>query len=206
MHSRHIRPAGVDELPVDLVAEQEKIVFPDDVAEPLHLFAGVEVAGGIVGVANQYRLGSRRDTFLELLYGGQSEAVLDMRPDTADDSPHRDGERHVVCVEGVGDNDFVTGTQAGQKSEKHRLGTARRDYYVFRRKVDAVLRIIADHLGAKRKAAVGRAVFEYFPVDMLKGIEPAARGSDVGLPYVEMVDLDSVALRLVGIRGELAYG
>ena len=206
VHRGHVWPSGVDELPVDLVAEQEKVMPADYVSELLHLLAGVEIARGVVGIADEYGLGPGGDLLLELLDRRQAEAVLDAGLDAAYHGADRNRESHVVGIEGVGDYDLVARAETGQEREEHGLGAAGGDDYLLRRQVYAVFRVIADHLGAQGEAAVGGAVFEYLPVDMPEGVEAAAGRPDVGLADVEMIDLDSVALRLVSVGRKLAYG
>ena len=55
---------------------------------------------------------------------------------------------------------------------------------------------------AQFEQSVGRAVLEYLTVDVVQGFKGALRCLDVGLAYVEMVNMHAVAFRLVCVRGE----
>ena len=175
----------------------------DDVAKPLHLLARIEVARRVVGVADQDGLGARSDLLLERLHRRQAEAVFDMRLDALDHGAYGDGERHVIGIERVRDDDFVARPETGQEREQHGLGAARRHDDFLRRKVDAVLCVVLHHLGAQAQVAVGRAVLQDAAVDGLEGVQTALRRLDIGLADVEMIDVHAVALGRVGIRSQL---
>lgn len=109
---RDVGRAGVDEFAVDFVGKEIEVVFFDHAAYLLHLAAGVEVAGGIVGVADKYCACARVDEFFEFFDGGQRESVFDGGCDGAYHGSCRDGEGHIVGVGRLRHNDFVAGVEA----------------------------------------------------------------------------------------------
>ena len=203
MEGGDVRHARVDELAVHLVAEQEEVVLLDDIAQALHLLAGVEVARRVVGVADEDGLGARGDLLLEGLHGGQAEAVLDVGLDALDHGAHGDGEGHVVGVERIRDDHFVARPEAPEEGEQHRLGAAGGDDDLLRRKINPVLSVVLHHLGAQREVAVGRAVLQDAAIHGLEGVETALRGLDVRLADIEVIDVYAVALGRVGVRSQL---
>ena len=98
MEGRDVRGACVAEFAIDLVGVEKQVVFFDDVAQKIHFAAGVEIAGGVVGVADKDSFGAGGDQFLELFDGRERKAVLDGRWDGHDLGSGRDCERHVVGV------------------------------------------------------------------------------------------------------------
>ena len=68
--SRNIRRTGVYELAVNLIGEQVKVIFLNQVTQLQHLLAGVKITRGVVGVANEYTLGTLCDELLEFLNWG----------------------------------------------------------------------------------------------------------------------------------------
>jgi len=69
--------AVVDELLVDLVADEEQVVLLDQADDAPDLLGRVDRAGRVVRRAEQDGLGPRRDPGLDGLDRRQAEAVLD---------------------------------------------------------------------------------------------------------------------------------
>ena len=65
MTCRNIRRPRVDELTVDLVREKVKIVLPHQIADLIHLLAGIQIARRIVGITDQDCLRALCDQFLD---------------------------------------------------------------------------------------------------------------------------------------------
>ena len=206
MAGADVRAARVDELAIDLVAEQIEVVLLHEVAYLVHFAACIEVARGVVRVADED--GSRLfvDEFLELLDLGQREAFVDGGRDGADDGACRDGERHVVGVGGLRHDDFVAGVQAGQEREEHGLAAAAGDDDVVGREVDVVLLVVADQLFAIAQIALAGAVLQDAAVDVPDGVDGRLGRRQVWLTDVQVVDVYSAVLGGVGQGSQLADG
>ena len=198
VHRGDIRRARVDELAVHLVGEEVQVVFLDQVADAVHLALGVQVARGVVGVADKDGLRALVDQFLELFHLGEAETFLDGGDDGADHGAGGDGERHVVRVRRFRDDDLVAGVQAAQEREKDRLAAAARDDDLIGGQFDLVPVVVRHKCLAQRPIPLGRAVLEGFPVDMLEGLQRLRGRRQVRLADVQLVDLHAPVLGGIG--------
>ena len=121
MEGRDIGCAGIAELPVDLVGEEEEVIFLDQVAYLQHLFHRIEVARGVVGIADEDAFGAGGNQFLELLDRGEREAVVYARRHGDDLGTGRDGEGHIVGIGRLGHDNLVAGVEASHEREQHGL-------------------------------------------------------------------------------------
>ena len=203
MESGNVRHTGVDEFSVNLVAEQIQIVFLDYIPELKHFLAGIEIAGRIVGVADEDSLGLFGNLLLKSLNARKTETILDTGLHAFDHSADRNGKSHIVCIERVGHDHLVTRAQAGQKGEEHGLRTTCSDDNLIRRKVDAVLRIILDHLGPECQITVRGTIFQDFPVDVLESVKRTLRSLDVRLADVKVINVYTISFCIVCVLGQL---
>ena len=194
VHGGDIGRTGIDELAVNLVREQIQVVFLDQVADPVHFPLGVQIARGIVGVADEDSLRPFVNQFLELLDLGQAEAFLDGRDDRADHRSRGDGEGHIVRVRRLRDDDFVARIQAAQESEKDRLATAGGDDDIIGRELDLVAVVVLHKCLTQRAIALRRAILQRGPVDMLERLQRLRRRGQVRLADVQLVDLHAPVL------------
>ena len=206
MASTDVRAAGIDELAINLVAEQIKVILLDEIAYLIHFATGVEVARRVVGVTDKYGTRLFVDKFLELLDLRQGEAFLDGCSDGSDDGTSRDGKRHVVCVCRFRHNYLVAGIQTCQEGEQHGLTATAGDDDILRCEVDVVLAVVADQLLAIAEITLAGAVFEDTPVDILYGIDCRFRCREVWLTDVEVVNMYSFLLGSIGQGSQLADG
>ncbi len=202
MEGRDVGRARVAELAVDLVGEKEEVVFLHEVADLEHLLHCVEIAGGVVGVADEYALCARSDQFLEFLDGGQCEAFVDARGHGDDLGSGRDGEGHIVGVGRLGHDDLVARIETCHKGEQHGLGAAGGDDDVVDIDVDIETLVILLQLLAQRRQTVRRAVFQHFAVDLLESFKAFGRCRHIGLADIEPVDLYASFGSLCGKRIE----
>ena len=205
MARRDVGRTRIDEFAVDLVREEEQVVFLDQIADLVHLPPRIEVTRRVVGVADQDAARAFVDQFLELLDRGQREAVLDRRYHRADHRSGRDREGHVVGIGRFGDDDLVARVETRHEGEQHGFGTARGDDDLLGREFDLVLVVVGDQLLTQRTIAVAGAVFQYFAVDAFQRVESYLRGREVGLSDVQVVDLDPSCPGGIGQRHEFAY-
>ena len=199
MAGRDIGRARVDEFAVNLVREEEQIVLLHQIADLIHLLAGVEIPRRVVGVADQDAARAFVDELLELLDGRQRESLLDRREHGADHGARRDGEGHVVGVGGLRNDDLVARIQARHEGEQHGLRAARGDDDVVGVQANLVLLVVARELLAQGAVAVAGAVLQNRAVDPLQGVEPHPGRGQVGLSDVQVVYLR--AARLGGLSG-----
>ena len=146
MAGRDVGRVGVDELAVDLIGEEEKVVLLDQIANLVHLLASVEVARRVVGVADEEGSRVLVDEGFKLLNGGKGKSLFDGGGDGADAGTGGNGKRHVVGVGGLGDDDFITGVQAGEESKQHSLRTTGSDDDVVGSELNVVAVIVVDQL------------------------------------------------------------
>ena len=131
MESRDVRRTGVDKLPVNLVREEEKVVFLHKVANLIHLAAGVEVAARIVRIADEYTFGALGDKFLDFIDMWQRESLLYRGDNRTDDGSGGNGERHVVSVCRFRNNNLISRIETGEKSKENSFTASCRDDYVI---------------------------------------------------------------------------
>ena len=132
VHYRMILAVIVAEFAVHFIGHQEEVVLLDNLSQHVEFFFGIEIAGGVVRIANQDRLGLGRDFLVELFNRGKGEAVLDFGDDGYRGHPGQSGKAGIVGVERFGHDYFIAGVQTGHESEKNRFGTAvGHDDFVF---------------------------------------------------------------------------
>ena len=176
------------------------------VGDGLQFGAGVDIARRVVGVADQYTLGARRDEPLELRDVGQAEAGLDGGGHGHDMRAGRYGERHVVGIRRFGHDDLVARVEACHEREEHCLRTAGGDDDLVGPDVEAAATVIFGEFDAQRLEALRRGVFEHLAVDVAQGLESLRGCGHVGLADVEFVDRDAAAFGGAGRAGKTAYG
>ena len=140
---------GVDELSIDFVGKEVEVVFLHEVAQLQHLFLGIEIARGVVGVADEDGARLVGDLFLKLLHGWEFESVLNACLDGLDHGATGDGKRHVVGITGVGNDDFVSRVEACHVGKHDSLRASCGNYDFIRRDVNTILGVVANHLGAQ---------------------------------------------------------
>ena len=114
-----------------------------------HLFLGIEIARGVVGVADEDGARLVGDLFLKLLHRRQFEAVLNMGLHRLDHCAAGDGKRHVVGITGVGNDDFVSRVEARHVGKHDSLRASCGNYDFVGRDVNTILGVVANHLGAQ---------------------------------------------------------
>ena len=143
---RDIGRARIDKLSIDLIREEEQIVLLHQIADAVHLLAGIEVARRIVGITDQNTACTLVDKLLKLLNLGQRETLLDRGRDGADNGSCRDSKGHIVGVGGFGDNDLVTRVKARHKGKQHGLRASRGDDNIVCREFYLILVVVANQL------------------------------------------------------------
>jgi len=203
VESRDIGRAGVAEFAIDLVGEKEEVVFLDQVAELVHFFLRIEITRRVVGIADEDSLRAGRDKRFELLERRQRETFFNRRRNRLDNRAAGDGEGHVVGVGRFGDNQFVSGVEARHEGEEDRLGTACGDDNIVGIDNNIVLRIVFHQFFAETADTLAGRILQHCTVDAAHGFETAFRCRQVGLPDIEVIDLDTPLYGTVGQRNEL---
>ena len=197
-----IRRFGVDELAIDLVGDEIEVVFLHQVTYLPHLLFGVEVACGVVGVADEDSTCLGSYLFLELLDRRQFEAVLDIRLDGFDHGSAGDGEGHVVGVGRVCDDNLVAGVETAHISEHDCLRTAGGDDDLVGREVNAVIGIVTDHLCPQRFESLRWRIGEDVLFEVPDRFEGLRRCLDIRLSDIEVIDMHPCQLGFVSVSGE----
>ena len=143
MHAGVVGLIGVAELAVYLVGVDVEVVLACDVSELFDFVLGVEDSGGVAGVADDDTLGAGGDVFLELLDGGDGEAVVDGGGDGHEFHVVDNGEGIVVGVEGLEYDDFIVGIAGYGKGYLQGFRTACCDIDVGVVYIDADVLIVA---------------------------------------------------------------
>ena len=200
-----IRRTGVDIFAIDLVGEEVKVVLLHEVAYLVHLAAGVEIARGVVGIADHDGTCAVVDELLKLLHLWQREAFLYSSSYGTYARARGDGKRHVVGVGWLGDDNLVARVKTRHKGEEHRLASSRGDDDVVGIDIDVVTTVIAHELLTVALDTLGRRIFKNVAVDTLQGIESNLWCGQIGLADVEVIDLRPTLLCSGSKRCELAY-
>ena len=93
VHGADMRSA-VAEVAVGFVGKKVEVVADDEFPEGLHLFAAVEVAGGVIGVADHDGLCAGRDELFEFGDGWKGEPAFYIGGKRFDDNTGGNGEIH----------------------------------------------------------------------------------------------------------------
>ena len=204
MHAGVVGLIGVAELAVYLVGVDVEVVLACDVAELLYLVPGVEDTGGVAGVADDDALGPGGDVALELLDGGNCETVVYGCGDGHEPYVVDDGEGVVVGVERLQYYNLVVGVAGDGEGYLQGLGAACRDVDVGIVHVDSEILIVAGQAFAVGFVACGVGVGDELEMILLYGIQGFHGRFDVGLAYVEMIDLYASFLCRIGVGHQFA--
>lgn len=204
LHDAEVFEAVVAELAIDLVGKEVEVVLLDDVSNLEELFFGVEVARGVVGVADHDGLGVGGDGLLELLDGRQCEAALDVAGDGLDLSAAEFGEGVVVGVVRFGDDDFVVGVEADGEGELQGLAAAVGDDDLVGGHLDAMTMVVLAEFLAIGHIAGAVAVGEDADLGLSEDFESALGGLDIGLADVEVIDMDATFFCCISEGDEFA--
>ena len=206
MAGADIGTSCIDKFTIDLVGEEIQVVFLHQITYLVHLTARVEVARGIVGIADEDSACTLVDELFELLHLRQREAFFYSGGDGTNDCSCRDGKCHIVGIGRFGHDNLVARIQTGQKGEEHSLRTAAGDDDVIGREVDMVLLIILHQLGPVAQIALAGTVFQYLAVDVSDGIDGRSGCRQVRLSDIQMINMDTALLGCVGQGSELPDG
>lgn len=199
LHYAEVFSSVVAELAINLVSKEEEVVFLNQLSNLEELLFGVEVTGGVVGVADHDSAGLGGDSLLKFLDGRQSETVLDGAGDGFDLAVAEHSEGVVVCIVGFGNQDLFTRIETYGESELKGLGTAAGyDDLVFV-DVDVVALVVLNEFLTIAEVAVGGSISENADFGFCESLESTLGGLDVGLADVEVDNLGSASLGSIAI-------
>ena len=188
----------VTEFAVNLVSEEEEVVFLGNLTQFQDFLFGVQVTSGVVGVTDHDSFRLRGDYLLEILDGRQCEAVLDGGNDGLHDNTAHGGESVVVGIERFRDDDFVARIHAAVEGEKETFATTGGNDDFVDGDVDTHAVVVFHQFFAVAEISSRVAVSDYGNVGVAHGITGTFRGLNVGLTDVKVVNVDTTTFG--GIR------
>ena len=202
--------AAVDQLPVDLVADEEEAVLLGDVRHEPPLLGRQHQAGGVAGVGHQDGPGPGGDPGLDLLPGGKAVARLRVGGNGTDRRAGHPDEGVIVGIVGLGHQNLVPILQQAGKEDLQGLAAAvgRQDIVTG----DGIAQsgvIIPGRLQIRLHAGRGGIGQNLF-TKALHCVKERLRSLNVRLADVQPIDRPPLGLRLhhIGMelpnRGEMA--
>ena len=170
VHRTDIRTAGVDILTVNLIREEIEVVLLYQVANLIHLSAGIEIACRVVWVTNQDGTGALIDKLLKLLHLRQGETFFYRCSDGTDLGTRRDGKRHIVSVSWFWHDNLVARVEAAHEREEYSLRTSRCNDDIIGSYVDVIFLIVIYKPLAIAEIALTWRILQDRAVYMLQGI------------------------------------
>ena len=164
MESRDIGSTRIAKLAIDLIREEEKVIFLHQISQLVHLFLGVKITGRIVGVTNQDGFRTRCDQLLKTLKRRQRKTFVNRRRDGLDYRTTGNGKGHVVGIGRLWHDNLITGIQAGHEREEDSLRSACRDDDIVSRDMDIELVVILDQLLAETTNAFTGRILQHLPI------------------------------------------
>ena len=200
------RLAGVDELAVGLVADDEQVVGLGHVHQHTHLLRRQDGAGGVAGVGDHDGAGVLVDLRLDLGAVGVVVAVMGRGGDGVDLRAAGVGHGVVVGIEGLGDEDLIAVIQDAVHGDLQRLAAAVGDEDITGIEVHTQIGVVlADGLDQLRDTG-GRGIGQHRQVKVLHRIEVRLGRFDIRLTDVQMIDLPALGLRRHRVGVELPHG
>ena len=211
---RHILKTGrrgqvaavVDELAVDLVADEIEVMLLGDIRQQAQLLLRQDGAGGVARVGDQKRPGVFVDERLDLLPGGVAVAVLGPGMDRADTASRRTDKGMVIGIEGLGDNDLTALVEDTKHGHEKRLTAAGGNEDVAAVKIHPQTGVVTPHRLNEGRDAGGRRVGQDAFAVARDGVEIDLRGLNVRLADIQGVDGDAALSRRLRKGVELADG
>ena len=198
--------AGIDELTVRLVADDEQIMLPGDVGDEPHLLRRQHGAGGVAGVGEHDGAGAGGDLPLDAVTVGVEVTLLRVGGDGVDGRAGEAGHGVVVGIVGLGDENLVAVVQNGGEHHQQRFAAAGGDIDFIAAVVDAQVVVIPLDGGNQLRHAGGGGVGQGGGAETLHRVEKGGRRDDVRLADVQMIQLDAPLRGGHGPGVELAHG
>ena len=170
VHRTDIRTAGIDILTVNLIREEIEVVLLHQVADLVHLSAGIEIARRVVWITNQDGTCALIDQLLKLLYLRQGETFFYRCGYGTDFGTRRDGKRHIVSVSWFWYDNLVARVEAAHEREEYSLRTSRCNDDIIGSYVDVIFLIVIYKPLAIAEIALTWRILQDRAVYMLQGI------------------------------------
>ena len=179
----------IDELAVDLVADQVQVVFLGDLGDHLQLLLGQHVAGRVLRVDDCDRAGILVDQGFQLFL---VRVVVVLLGDGGHRTDHAAGsldEGVVVGIEGLGHDHFGAGIQDAEEEDLQGLTAAGRDQNVLLGVLHADAVVVVHDCFLQGLDALGVGVGENLLGEVPNSLEELGGCFDVGLADIQLVDL-----------------
>ena len=196
----------VGELAVDLVGDQVEVVLFGQPGQHLQLGGRVDGARRVSGVGDPDCARAWRDELLDDGGGGQVEPLLGPRGDGHEPGKGGLGERVVVRVEGLRDQQLVSGVADGHDRKPQGLTAAVGDVDVVALVGDIPGLVVGADGITEVVVALRGCVGDGLHPETTDGLEVFVGGLDVRLADVEVEHLFPLALGLVGKGDEPTDG
>src|SRR5690554_725535 len=164
-HYRNMLGLIVAKLPVHLVAQQVKVVLNNQFFQLLQLLTGVQIAGRVVGVANEDGLGAGGNQLFNFGKGRQGKIAVEIGGQRNNPYAGGRGKAVVVGVERLGHNHLVAHIQAAQKGQTDGFGAAGGHHQLRDVDVDADVVVVFYQLFTVRFDACRVAVSHHIQVE-----------------------------------------
>ena len=197
--------AGVDELPVSLVPDEEEVVLLGDVAHQALLLRGEDHAGGVAGIGAHNGPGVFVDLGLDLGPVGIPVPLFRRGGDGVDAGAGGVHHGAVVGVEGLGDQDLVSVVQDALEDDGQCLRTTGGDEDLILFKVHVQFIIIGLDGVDQFRYPRGRGVLQDRGLEVTHCLKELRRGLHVGLADVQMIDLAALGFRCDCVGVELPH-
>ena len=198
--------SAVDELPIDLVANEEQAVIPGHLGDHPGLLRRQHHAGGIAGVGNQDGAGPLVDQRLDPLPVGIEVPLLRRGGQGADLAAGGIDKRGIVGIEGLRYDHLVPLVQNAVEDHLQRLAAAGGDENITLLQMGAQPVVVAldrlDQAGDPGR----RRILQHRLGKLAHRLEAGRRRGNVGLTDIQMVHLLACCLGRLRIGVELTDG
>ena len=205
-HGGHAEFVVVADLPVDLVADEEQIVFLGNVRNHPHFRLVQHHAGGVARIGNEDCPGVGGNEALDPLPIGVAVALPGIGGQCPDDAAGGVNEGGVVGVIRLGDDDLGVGIQNGQAGEEKCLAAAggHQDVVVLQGHPQGAV-VVPDGLNQLRPSGRGLIGQGFVRKSVHRLVKFRGRGN-VRLSDVQVINFLPGPFRLDGQRMEFAHG
>ncbi|MPM83131.1 hypothetical protein SDC9_130194 [bioreactor metagenome] len=187
--------AAIDKFAVHLIADHKQVMLLGDIHDQLHLVVSQDHAGGVAGVGDHNGAGMLVDLRLNLLAVSIVITLFRGGGNWMDLAAGNPGERVIVWIEGLWNQDFVPVVQNALQNHLQRFAAAGGSQNVAGIQLDVQLCIVtADGLHKLGNAWRG-SVRQHGLLEALYGVKKSSRRFNVRLTDIQVVDFASLVLR-----------
>ena len=196
----------IDKLAVDLIREEEQVVFQHQRPQTIHFFQTVDVAGGIVGVADHDRPGARGDLCPDFGIGRQGKTVFRPAGHRHHLHPRFHRETIVIGIERFRNDHLVPLIHGSKHRKNDRLAAGGGHQNLFLADMNIMPAIIFDQPLPIFPQSPGVAVFQHFDLMIAKSVHHDFRSGNIRLPDVQVINFDPAFFSRFGKGHQFADG